>query len=202
VSDLVVQLDLPQPRVSSHLAVLRDAGLVTHRRSGRQRTYGVDAVRVGTALDALRSLTPPPSSQPRRSAQADREVRRDSAIRRARTCYDHLAGVAAIDLLDEFTRCDWLTATAGERTGFRLTDAGSSALAARGVDVERAGQARRRFAFGCLDWTERRPHLGGALGAEVLRALERAGRLRRVPGSRVVELHEPIESWLADHRIV
>ena len=200
VSDLVAMLGLPQPRVSSHLSVLRTAGLVTRRSSGRQQTYGVDAGRIGAVIDALRAPATVASPQPPRSAQADREVRRDSPIRRARTCYDHLAGVAAIELLDELTRRGWLAGPLGEARGYVLTGVGASALARRGVVVERAEKARRRFAFGCIDWTERRPHLGGALGAEVLRVLERDGYARRGVESRVVELRALVVEWLDDAR--
>jgi DNA-binding transcriptional ArsR family regulator len=200
VSDLVVRLELPQPRVSSQLAVLRNAGLVTRRPAGRQRAYRVDAVRVGTALDALQSLAPP-SPWPPRSPQAAREVRRDSPIRRARTCYDHLAGVVAIELLEELTRREWLVEATDDRQGYLVTDTGASALARRGLDLERTAKARRRFAFGCIDWTERRPHLGGALGAEMLRSLERDAYVRRGAASRVVELRAPVIEWLNDARV-
>lgn len=202
VSDLVARLELPQPRVSSHLSVLRDAGLATRRSSGRQRTYGVDAVRVGALIDTLQSPAVLPSPWLPRSAQADREVRRDSPIRRARTCYDHLAGVAAIELLDELTRRGWLTGPSGDDRGYALTAAGASALAGRGIDIERAATTRRRFAFGCIDWTERRPHLGGALGAEMLRVLERDAFVQRRGDSRVVELRAPVIAWLDDARVL
>lgn len=201
VSDLVTQLGLPQPRVSSHLSVLRDAGLVRRRSSGRQRTYGVDAVQVGAMFDALRSTAALTATGTPRSAQADREVRRDSPIRRARTCYDHLAGVAAIELLDDLTRRGWLTGPSGDGRDYALTKAGASALVRRGVDVERAAKARRRFAFGCVDWTERRPHLGGALGAEVLLTLECGGFIRRAAATRVVSLHPPAIAWLDGARV-
>jgi DNA-binding transcriptional ArsR family regulator len=202
VSDLVATLGLPQPRVSSHLSVLREEGLVTRRSSGRQRTYGVDAGRIGALIDALRTPATVASRWPPRSAQADREVRRNSPIRRARTCYDHLAGVAAIELLEELTRREWLTGPLDDHRDYALTDDGAPALVRRGIDVEHAAKARRRFAFGCIDWTERRPHLGGALGAEVLLALERDGVVQRDPASRVVSLHTPVVAWLDDARAV
>lgn len=196
VSDLVVQLGLAQPRVSTHLAVLRRANLVTSRITGRQRTYRVDAARIGAALTALRSLAGSNNSLPRRSPQATREVRHDSPIRRARTCYDHLAGVAAVDLLDGLLHRRWLAASIDQQSLYTVTDDGARALTARGVDIEQAITARRRFAFGCLDWTERRSHLGGALGAELLRALERDAVIERTPTSRVVQLRNPIACWL------
>jgi DNA-binding transcriptional ArsR family regulator len=201
VSDLVARLELPQPRVSAQLSVLRDAGLVTRRSSGRQRTYRVDAGRIGAVIDALRTPATVASPLSLRSAQADREVRRDSPIRRARTCYDHLAGVAAIELLDELTQRGWLTGPSGDDRGYALTAAGAAALAGRGIDVERAITARRRLAFGCIDWTERRPHLGGALGAEVLLALERGGVVQRAAATRVVVLQAPVIAWLDGTRV-
>src|SRR5207237_1178688 len=87
--------------------------------------------------------------------------------------------------LDQPLERGWLRAE-GERV--ELTPAGEAALAAEGVDVAEARRARRAFAVGCLDWTERRHHLGGALGAAVLRRLLAGGRARLRPGSRVVHM--------------
>jgi hypothetical protein len=126
---------------------------------------------------------------------AAREVRRDTPLRRARTCYDHLAGVAGVALLDALLARGWLVAApAGQ---YQLTAAGERALASRGVDVAAARAARRPLARGCQDWTERRPHLAGALGAALLGALQRQGVLRRAPGGRVVAVAVPLETWLA-----
>jgi hypothetical protein len=108
---------------------------------------------------------------------------RAGALRDARTCYDHLAGRAGVALLDALLTQQLLiraatdsgpagAATQGGRSGpvpgeFAVTAAGASALAAFGVDVESVRRSRRRLAGACLDWTERRPHLSGALGAAV-----------------------------------
>jgi len=133
---------------------------------------------------------------PKRSAQAARAVRRDTPIRHARTCYDHLAGVAGVRLLDVMLERGWLTVEEGPRPRYRLTPTGDAALRARGVDLDRAKQARRMYAFGCLDWTERRPHLGGALGAAVLHALEDAGVVHRDGTARTMLLAQPLDAWL------
>src|SRR5207244_195721 len=98
VSELAARLDLAQPRVSTHLARLRAAGLVTPVVMGRHRAYRVDAARVTPLLDALYATGPAAVARP--SKQAGRERRRDSPLRRARTCYDHLAGVAGVALLE------------------------------------------------------------------------------------------------------
>jgi DNA-binding transcriptional ArsR family regulator len=196
VSDVVTRLALPQPRVSTHLAQLRKAGLVSVALAGRQRVYRVDAVRVKAVLDALQALAP---TTPRRSPQATREVRRNTAMRQARTCYDHLAGVVGVQLLDEMLRRAWLERhETKEKTRplYRLTAHGTQALRERDVDIARARKARRHFAFGCMDWTERCEHLGGALGAAILDAMVTAGIMRRQQQTRTVVLLKPVMDWL------
>jgi hypothetical protein len=132
------------------------------------------------------------------SPQAAREVRRNSPIRQARTCHDHLAGVAGVSLMDAMLQRGWLEAavSADERTCYQVTSAGGQALTSRGVDLHRATKARRMYTYGCVDWTERRFHLGGALAAGILDSLRGAGVIQREQGTRVVTLLEPITSWL------
>ncbi len=197
VNDLAARLDLAQPRTSTHLALLRRAGLVEAATVGRQRTYRVDAKRITAMFAALggpMSTTTMPA--PKRSVEATRAVQRDMPIRHARTCYDHLAGVAGVRLLDALLERGWLATEDGPRPRYHLTPSGDAALRARGVDLNRAKQARRMFALGCLDWTERRPHLGGALGAAILDALETAGAVRRDGTTRTMLLATPLNDWL------
>ena len=183
VSDLACRLGLDQPRVSTHLQLLRSSGLVDSHARGRSRVYALRGEGPALALSTLRTLAGSP--KPLISRQAAAAVKHDAPIRRARTCYDHLAGVAGVQVLDELLDRGWLRAE-GER--FQLTPAGDTALAAEGVDLAEARRARRAFAVGCLDWTERRHHLGGALGAAVLRKLLAGGQARLQPGSRVVHM--------------
>ncbi|MCO5177823.1 MAG: metalloregulator ArsR/SmtB family transcription factor [Thermomicrobiales bacterium] len=199
VSELSARLNLPQPRVSTHLTILREEGIVTIEQVGRQRTYRVDAERIRPVVDALQSAQQAERATPPRSAQAERLVRNDVPIRQARTCYDHLAGVVGVQLMDGMLARDWLVADSddGKRLHYRLTDSGRHALIARGVDVVGAEASRRLHAFGCTDWTERRHHLGGALGAAVLSALVDAGVATRTPGTRVVAITGSLSEWLA-----
>ena len=136
------------------------------------------------------------------SAQAAREVRRNSPIRQARTCHDHLAGVAGVSLMDALLQRGWLEAKgqAGARTCYQVTPAGEQALTSRGVDLRQASQSRRMYAYGCVDWTERRFHLGGALPAGILDSLCNAGVIQRERVTRVVTLLESITSWLSTNR--
>jgi DNA-binding transcriptional ArsR family regulator len=194
VSELAARLGLAQPRASTHLARLRAAGLVGLAAMGRHRAYRVDAARVAPLLDALYATGPAAGLRP--SAQAGRERRRDTPLRRARTCYDHLAGVAGVGLLETMRTRGWVADHATDRPGFALTAAGEVALGRRGVDLAGARASRRHFATACLDWTERRPHLGGALGAEVLAALRAGGYVRRTAGGRAVSVVKPLDTWL------
>lgn len=132
-----------------------------------------------------------------RSAQAAREVSRDSGLRQARTCYDNLAGVAGVSLLDEMLERKWFQQEEGDsRTLYRLTVDGGQSLLRLGVDVPWAAAQRRPFAYRCLDWTERRFHLRGALSAAILTALTGSKTVGRKAGIRTVVLERNIAEWL------
>ena len=102
-------------------------------------------------------------------------------------------------LMDELRQRGWLeempSFSDGRRVYLRLTEAGAAALSDRGVALPVAKPAKP-IAFSCLDWTERRWHLGGALGRAIMDALTEGGCIERVPGSRVVELTGSLCSWL------
>jgi DNA-binding transcriptional ArsR family regulator len=181
VSDLSIRLSVPQPSISSHLALLRGCGLVDVDARGRQRAYRLRGAAPLLAVDTLRTLAAECRPTLDRSEAAARAVRQDPRLREARTCYDHLAGVAGVSLLDGLLVRGWLEP--GEGSAYLLTAAGAAALRRAEVDVVATPRARRAFAIGCLDWTERRPHLGGALGAALLRSLlEQARFTRESPG--------------------
>ncbi|WP_242504420.1 ArsR/SmtB family transcription factor [Promicromonospora panici] len=142
---------------SEHLSVLVDAGLVTYQSQGRHRYYALADREVATALETLGTLADAaPVSGYRRSRQAE-------YLAAARFCYDHLAGRLGTGLTDAWVRCGWLAG----RDELSLSDAGAVGLGAIGVDVDGAVTSRRATTRACLDWTERRPHLAGALGAAV-----------------------------------
>ena len=138
--------------------------------------------------------------RPKLSDQAKREVQRDSRLRRARTCYGHLAGVAGVALMDKMIGLGWLEEgprpASGNRVGYALTPKGLQAMAERGVDVAAAAKSTGNFAFGCLDWTERGHHLGGALGRVVTAFLSEQGFVGRTPGTREVTLRGSPNFWL------
>jgi DNA-binding transcriptional ArsR family regulator len=162
---------------SSHLAKLLDGGLVTAERRGRNRYFRLASPEVAEAIEHLLALAPP------RPAVGLREVRRGEAMQQARTCYDHFAGRLGVGLTDALVRQRIMRAS---DSGFELTARGERRLEALGVDVAGARTGRRAFTRRCLDWTERRPHVAGSLGAALADRLFELGWLRRLPGTRAL----------------
>ena len=198
VTDLAERLSLAQPRISTHLAILREVGLVEGRTSGRTRVYRAISETATPLLDAVKraagvAVTPPAS------AAALKEINRNSPHRKARSCYDHLAGLAGVELLDQMVFDRWLVRNGGpdERPVYEPTDGGERAFGRLGIDLDAIRGGRRVLACGCLDWTERRPHLAGGLGAAVLNALEAEGFVERDPAKRGVTILRDLDAWLA-----
>jgi DNA-binding transcriptional ArsR family regulator len=162
---------------SAHLAKLLDGGLVAVTRQGRHRYYRLAPVK------PVRSL--------RQSREAD-------ALAQARTCYDHLAGRAGVALFDAFLRQGIITGGGtGKAAEYEVTAGGADKLTEFGIDVSEVRRTRRRFAGACLDWTQRRPHLNGALGAAVTGRLLELGWIERGPSRRAVRVTDPGQDGLA-----
>jgi DNA-binding transcriptional ArsR family regulator len=165
---------------SGHLAKLVAARLVAVEREGRHRWYRLASAQVAEALEALEGLAEgaAPRSRPRGP--------RDEAIRFARVCYDHLAGEVGVWLAGAFIRRGYLTMH--ESDAATLTRKGEKALLRFGLDLKTPGATRRRLVRSCLDWSGRRPHLGGALGASLLARFHELGWVRRQAGTRAVTI--------------
>ncbi|CNF56989.1 putative transcriptional regulator [Mycobacterium tuberculosis] len=142
---------------SAHLGRLLDGGFVTVVKQGRHRYYRLRDRDVADLIESLSRMSPPVRV---RSLRQSRDARR---LHEARTCYDHLAGAAGVALFAALVD-GGLIEPDGE-AAFEVTEKGEERLAALGLDVPALRRTRRRFAWQCLDWTERRPHLNGALGA-------------------------------------
>ena len=165
---------------SAHLRRLLDGGFVRVRTDGRRRMYRLASPQVAEFLEAGLLLTPP--SGPVTSL---RQATRRDQLRRARLCYDHLAGVLGVAVTDRLVELGALSAAAD---GLVLTTVGDGYLAGLGVGVDSLRASRRPLGRVCSDWTERRPHLAGGAGAAVASALlERRWVLRR-PGNRGLDL--------------
>ncbi len=175
---------------STHLALLRDAGLIAVEAQGRHRYYRLAGEDVATALEALALISP---DRPVRSLRQSKSAQ---ALGYARTCYDHLAGVAGVALLDAMLAGDVLCSGRG---GYDLTPTGRGLVEAFGLDVAGLRTRHRSFARPCLDWTERRPHLAGAVGAAITgEMLDRGWFLRRRAGERGLRLTDRGVGGLAD----
>jgi DNA-binding transcriptional ArsR family regulator len=166
-TELAIVAGVTPSTASAHLKRLTAAHLVTVFAQGKHRYYSVEGPDVASALEGLSAV-----------ATDDREAFVPTApqrLRAARTCYDHIAGTLGVMLHDRLRSLGWLSAPAApDENLYDVTRIGAQALEALGLDVEAARARRRRFACACLDWSERRPHLGGALGAALLTlALER-----------------------------
>ena len=135
----------------------------------------------------------------KRGAQAEREVRRNTLLRQARTCYGHLAGVAGVALMEELLRLEWVeeleVSVSGNRIGYGLTTKGRMSMADFGVDLTAAEKSTGEFALGCLDWTERGHHLGGSLGRVITARLSELGLITRTEGTREVKLEGDPVDW-------
>ena len=159
-TELAAVADITPSTASVHLQRLKAERLVKVIAQGKCRYYSLASPDVATALEALSVL----AGAPRDAFVPTTPIR----LRAARTCYDHIAGTLGVDLHDRFVALEWIRAVGRRRTDYDLTTAGATALERIGVDVTTVRTRRRRFAFACLDWSERRPHLGGALGAALL----------------------------------
>jgi DNA-binding transcriptional ArsR family regulator len=179
---------------SSHLGKLLDGDLVTVIQQGRHRYYRLKGAEVARVIEALSLISP--SVQVR----SLRQSRQAAALGRARTCYDHLAGRAGVALFDAMLGRGLIEpqVTADERSAYEVTDKGRERLGRIGVDVDAVRASRRRFAGHCLDWTERRPHLNGALGAAVTASLVDLGWFERGTSRRSLVLTEKGHAGLAD----
>ena len=142
----------------------------------------------------------PIRTRPKRSPQAQREVRQDTPLRKARTCYGHLAGVAGVALMEELLGREWLeeepVPVSGNRVRYALTTKGRKAMEELGVEVSTAVKSTGNFAFGCLDWTESGLHLGGSLGRAVTDCLSERGFVVRTEGKREVTLDGSPRVWV------
>lgn len=159
-TELSVVAEVSPSTASVHLAKLMQQNLLKLVAQGKHRYYQLADAQVAAALEALLVL----AGAPRPRFVPNTPTR----LRLARTCYDHMAGSVAVQLHDVMLARGWLQAQSPEQSAYELSQDGKLALENLGLDLTPARQSRRRFACACLDWSERKPHLGGALGAALL----------------------------------
>ncbi len=175
---------------SFHLGKLLEGGMIVVARQGRHRYYRLAGHEVAAAIEALGLISP---GVPVRTLRQSREA---AALAEARTCYDHLAGRAGVELLDGMLRHRLLQEQSSGRTDrgvtpsprFEVTGAGARALGSFGLDVLAVRRSRRHFAGTCIDWTQRRGHLNGALAAAITSRLFELGWIERGQRRRSVRV--------------
>ncbi len=170
---------------SIQLAKLVGGGLLTVEQHGRHHYYSLAEPAIAAAIESLAVIAP------RRPASSLREARIGSDLQAARTCYDHLAGALGVALFDALLREGVLS------SDLEATRKGSRRLGDLGVDVEKAAESRRAFARRCLDWSERRHHLAGALGAAIATRFFELEWIERTPSSRAVRVTQAGRTELA-----
>jgi DNA-binding transcriptional ArsR family regulator len=170
---------------SSHLARLTDAGLLTIARQGRHRYFRIASPDVAAAIEGLMNIAP--------QVRSLRFGPRDEAMRRARVCYDHLAGEMGVRLLDGLRR---KKVVSGADDELALTRAGEAWCERIGIDLDALRARRRRLCRQCLDWSQRRAHLAGALGSALLERLLALRYARRDRDSRTVFLSPRGETFV------
>jgi DNA-binding transcriptional ArsR family regulator len=181
VSELVLLTREAQSKVSNHLAVLRDRGLVSATRLGRQRLYEISDPSVAHMLESLISI----------AGRTPARLEKSPSLARARTCYDHLAGRLGVGIYDALVARRAIAKPAVRYRGpVALGRAGPGVFRDLGIDLDEVRKERRQFATACGDWTERRPHLGGALGAALWTRTLEEGWVVHKPGTRVVVVTE------------
>ena len=178
-SELASTAGVSRATASFHLGRLLAANLLDVRTDGRHRTYRLAGPEVAKAIEALQRIAP------RQAVRSLRAAGSADALSYARFCYDHLAGRLAIELVDAMTAAGLMTLQ-GDR--FELTEQGTSWFGELGIDAAKLQTARRSFARACLDWSERRPHLAGALGAALAARFLELDWIERAPHSRAARL--------------
>ena len=188
-SELAREAGVTPQTASSHLGKLTGGGLVALEKQGRHHYFRLAGADVASVLEGLMGLAE------RAGHTRVRTGPKDPALRRARACYDHLAGDLGVQLFDALARRRLIERT-GDAVG--LTRAGEREFSAFGIDLATLSASRRPLCKPCLDWSSRRSHLGGALGVAVLSRLYDLKWAQREAGSRVVAFSRRGEAEFRD----
>ncbi|MEC9347131.1 MAG: metalloregulator ArsR/SmtB family transcription factor [Pseudomonadota bacterium] len=184
-TELAQEAGITPQTASAHLARLEAGGLVRHRKQGRHRYHTLTGDDVGQVLESLMGLAA------KRGHLRVRTGPRDPELRKARVCYNHLAGELGVRMFESLQARGCLS---GDEDDLALTDAGRVAVTGFGIDLGPLDSSRRPLCRSCLDWSARRSHLAGALGTALLDRVLDLGWARRAEGSRIVAFTDPGET--------
>ena len=183
-TELAAEACITKQTASSHLSKMKDAGLVKVASQGRHRYYRLAAPDVANLLENLMGIAQ------RTGATRIRPGPRDPALRKARICYDHLAGNLAVSVYDAFCEKEYIHIERENDNGtpkVQLTDKGRQFCTDIGIDIALPPKSRRPECRSCLDWSERRFHLAGGIGFSILEYCYRNRLAKRIEGTRVIE---------------
>lgn len=189
-SELAFLARISRPTASEHLSKMVNARLIAVTKKRSYRYYRIASPLVASMLEGIKlvaALEVPQRYQPRSA--------RDNALRFGRTCYDHLAGRLGVAIADALVACDCVVLG---QDGGDVTDAGVKVLTEFGVELSRTRQNKRIFCRPCLDWSERRYHIAGHVGAEIQRRCLELNWLIRVNDTRAVQLTTAGHTGLRD----
>ncbi|MDB5361859.1 MAG: transcriptional regulator [Rhodospirillales bacterium] len=185
-SELAFMARITPQTASAHLAKLTQSHLLSVAKQGRHRYFRLASPLVGRMLEGIMAVAAIEAPQRYRPASP-----KDAALRQARTCYDHLAGRVGVALADALTARGHVIL--GEDGG-SVTDGGAAFFRGIGIDLSPDRPRQRCFCRPCLDWSERRPHLAGALGAALAATAFEQGWIERLRDTRAVAVTEPGEA--------
>jgi DNA-binding transcriptional ArsR family regulator len=188
--ELAFAAHVAAPTASGHLAKLTEAGLLTPDRQGRHRYYRLASAQVAAMVESILALAGQTQPPARPSAWRGGE-----ALRTARTCYDHLAGRLGVALADRLVERGHIVLAPD---GGEVTDTGRELLTRFGAEPARVGSVRRVFCRPCLDWSERRPHLAGRVGAALACRCFELGWIARMRDTRAVAITEAGHAGFAE----
>lgn len=194
-TELSISAEVSSSTTSAHLAKLLDLGFLTLLQQGKHRYFQLANPQVASALEALLQLAAPPAASFSPSTPVH--------LRYARSCYDHLAGTVAVALHDQLLQQGWLipadNAGAPGSKHYQLSLSGTQLFTDLGVHLAAKPRSRRQYACACLDWSERKSHLGGHLGAVLLEMMLAKQWLMREPDDRVLHLTAKGQRALQQH---
>ncbi|MEX0692990.1 MAG: winged helix-turn-helix domain-containing protein [Rhodospirillales bacterium] len=176
-TELALHAGVTAQTASSHLKKMSDLHLISVEKQGRHRYFRLADARIADALEPLAHLLPDQPVAHRKPSKILME------LRESRMCYDHLAGVLGVAVADALKNHGYVSE---DEQDFYPTVAGVAFFQALGIDFEALKGKRRHLARRCLDWSERRPHVGGALGAALADAFIAHGWIERIQGTRKV----------------
>ncbi|WP_442604246.1 ArsR/SmtB family transcription factor [Paenibacillus sp. KN14-4R] len=179
-SELAANARIKPQTASFHLAKMVEAQAVSVQQQGRHRYYGIQNPEVAQVMESLLSIAPPVQ------IKSFRQAAEDQAIRQARTCYDHLAGYLGVQLTEAL--CNQKIIEEEEEKSYHVTKKGEAFFADLNIDLAQVKTKRRAYCLQCLDWSERRYHLAGALGNAILERLLELNWIERMPKTRAIQV--------------